>query len=64
MCPDLDFERFTEKHVGALGPHILGDAVWQLVRLDDVSNWGQFKRSVERRFGLTTGERDAAFQRL
>ena len=61
LCPDLDFEAFGEGHVHALGPHLLGDVVWNSVRLDDVSNWRRFKRSVEARFGLTEGERDAAF---
>lgn len=64
LCPDLDFSEFRESHVHALGPHLLGDVVWDSVSLDDVGSWGKFKRAVEARFGLTTGERDAAFQEL
>lgn len=43
MCPDIDFEAFTEPHVKALAPHLMGDAVWSEVVLDDISTWARFK---------------------
>ena len=45
-------EFFDDDHIQVIGPLILGEAIWTLYAHEEFFDWNEFKKAVERRFGL------------
>ena len=41
------------EHLIQVGPLLLGDSVWAVIREEKFTNWDSFKDVVEQRYGLT-----------
>ena len=64
LCMDLDFEQLRRPHLLTLGPHILGNAVWERLEGDDFDSWEEFKEVVQKDYGLTGAELRWGFTEL
>ena len=49
----FDAGDLQQVHLRNLGPIILGQAVWTLMKCLPFNDWDEFKATVEERFGLT-----------
>ena len=43
-----------------LGPIILGDVAWKVIRSTHIRDWPAFRRAVERRFGISSADLEEA----
>ncbi len=53
LCPDFSLEELDRTQISALGPHILGDTVWERVEHEEFKTWEEFKAAIQADYGLT-----------
>ncbi len=64
LCSGLSFGLLRRSHLEALGPHILGETVWDRIVDESFDSWEEFKRVVQEDYGLTGGEIRRGFTAL
>lgn len=53
LGPEIWVERLEFQHLESLAPHLLGEAVWEVVAPLRPQGWADMKALVEQRYGLS-----------
>ena len=64
LCRGLNVSLMRWVHMCAIGPHLLGRAVWERVVDEPFETWEEFKAVVQAGFGLTLAEIRRGFNNL
>ena len=56
LCDGFEWGLLGRTQLQALGPHLLGDIAWDRVAEERIDSWEEFRRAVQKHYGLTGGE--------
>lgn len=54
LGPEIRAEHFHSQHIRQVAPVVLGEPVWELVKNEVFTSWGDLRVVVDRRFGLSS----------